>query len=188
MAKARPIIGLDPLAPAGENARLIARQRLADMDACATYAEHPEHTQELHDLRIAAKRVRYTLEIFADVLPATCQEFVAELTQLQDELGAVHDSQVMLSLLLQLLSQAQDQATPEHTLLAPLMTQHILLCARRSPPSAQEIQGLRDFLHRQEHHRIQAYSSFRRHWEEMEQRHFRAALAQMLEQREISLP
>ncbi|HEY1349938.1 MAG TPA: CHAD domain-containing protein [Ktedonobacteraceae bacterium] len=178
MAKARPIIGLDPLAPTGDNARLIARERLADMDAYAAYAEHPEHIQKLHDLRIATKRVRYTLEIFADVLPATSQEFVTELTQLQDELGALHDSEVMLALLHQLLH--QDQAAPEYKLLSPDLAKHVLLCARRSSPSVQEIEGLMDFLRRQEQRREMAYNAFRRHWEALEQRHFRAALAQML--------
>jgi ADP-heptose:LPS heptosyltransferase len=42
----------------------------------------------LHNLRIAAKRLRYTLEIFADVLPAACQSIADELAQIQDELGA----------------------------------------------------------------------------------------------------
>lgn len=180
MAKARPITGLDPLAPVGENARLIARQRLADMDVYAPYAQHPEHIQELHNLRIAVKRVRYTLEIFADALPAKIQEFVAELTKLQDELGALHDSEVMQALLHQILQ----QEAPEQKLLSPDMAEHVLLAAQRKPLSAREIEGLTEFLHRQEQRWAQAYASFCRHWEELEQRSFRAALAQMLEQRE----
>lgn len=192
MAKARALTGLDSWAPTEENARIIVRERLADMYAYAPHIENPQNIQELHDLRIAAKRVRYTLEIFADFLPETSKEFAAELADLQDELGALHDSEVMLALLRRLLQQAQ--ATPETSnqsalpaqqkeLLASDMVEHILRSARESAVSAQEIRGLTDFLHRQEQRRAQAYAAFRRHWEALEQHHFREAILQMLKQK-----
>ncbi len=191
MAKARPITGLDPLAPTEENARIIVRERLADMFAYAPYIGNPENIRQLHDLRIAAKRVRYTLEIFADFLPETSKEFIAELAELQDELGALHDSEVMLALLHQLLQQAQaapeirnENALParQKALLSSDMEEHLLQSARESALSAQEIRGLTDFRHRQQQRRAQAYTTFRDHWELLEQRHFREAILQMLEQ------
>lgn len=197
MAKARPITGLDPQAPTGGNARLVARERLADMDAFVAYAENPESIQELHDLRIAAKRLRYTLEVFAEVLPAQSQEFVDELATLQDELGALHDSEVMLALLHLLLPPEQASPAsgrgspplaPGKKLLSPDMVEHIGRTARRSPPSPRETRGLMDFLHRQEERRVQAYNFFRCHWEALEQRHFRAALAQLLAEQAAPLP
>jgi inorganic triphosphatase YgiF len=192
VAKARPLTGLDPQAPTEENARVIIRERLADLYAYAPYIENPENIQELHDLRIAAKRVRYTLEIFTDFLPATSKDFAQELADLQDELGTLHDSEVMLALLRRLLHQAQtapemgnekELSAQKQELLSSDMVEYLLLCARNSVPSVQEIQGLTGFLHRQEQRRAQAYASFRRHWESLEQRHFREALLQMLEQR-----
>jgi inorganic triphosphatase YgiF len=192
MAKARPLTGLDPQAPTEENARLIIRERLADMYAYAPYVENPKNIQELHDLRIAAKRVRYTLEIFADFLPATSEDFAQELAALQDELGELHDSEVMLALLRRLLQQTQ--AAPgsslenelfeqKQELLSSDMVEYLLFSARTSAPSAQEIRGLTSFLQRQEQRRVQAYASFHRHWKSLEQRHFREALLQILEQR-----
>jgi hypothetical protein len=53
----------------------------------------------LHNLRIAAKRLHHTLEIFEDALPSACQAIAHELAQVQDELGALHDSDVMIALL-----------------------------------------------------------------------------------------
>lgn len=197
MAKARPITGLDPQAPTEGNARLVARERLADMDAFVSYVENPESIQELHDLRIAAKRLRYTLEVFAEMLPAQSQEFVDELTTLQDELGALHDSEVMLALLHLLLPPEQASSAsgrgnpllaPGKNLLSPDMAEHIVHAARRSSPSARETRGLADFFHRQEERRVQAYNSFRRHWEALEQRRFRAALAQMLAEQAALIP
>ena len=187
MAKARPIIGLDPYAPTGQIARTIVRERLADMYAYAPYIENPEHIQELHDLRITAKRVRYTLEIFADFLPETSKDVVRELAQLQDELGELHDSEVMLALLRQLLQQQQEERAkelPEQelTLLSSTMVQYVLHSASSTALSEKERRGLMEFLQRQERRREQSYASFRRHWEGLEQHHFRAEILQMLEQ------
>src|SRR6476661_8306056 len=99
MARARPITELDSQAPTTRNARIILRQRLDDMYAYAPFIDNPDNIQELHDLRIAAKRVRYTLELFEEFLPASSKDFALELGRLQDELGALHDSEVMLTLL-----------------------------------------------------------------------------------------
>jgi hypothetical protein len=190
MAKARPITGLDSQAPTTRNARIILQQRLDDMYAYAPYVENPDNVQELHDLRIAAKRVRYTLELFEDFLPARSKEFVQELGKIQDELGALHDSEVMLALLRQLLQAAQEENATEQEqersqpdparLLPPAMQRAILQPAPSSSLSSKERQGLFSFLRRQEQRREQAYALFRQHWEELEQRNFRAGLAEMI--------
>lgn len=46
---------------------------------------------ELHDVRIAGKKVRYLLEFFAPLLGSGNEIGVVELTQLQDELGKLND-------------------------------------------------------------------------------------------------
>ena len=46
-----------------------------------------------HRLRIAAKRLRYTIEFFADVTRSR-RRFTKELALLQDALGAIHDNSV----------------------------------------------------------------------------------------------
>src|SRR5215471_21491638 len=79
MAKAKPLTGLDPNAPTDQNARLIAHTRLDEMYSWAEDVDNPYEVQGLHNLRIAAKRLRYTLEIFEDVLPTACQAIAAEL-------------------------------------------------------------------------------------------------------------
>ena len=99
MAKAKPLTGLDPHAPTGQNARSIARTRLDEMYNWAADVDNPYEVLGLHNLRIAAKRLRYTLEIFEDVLPPAAQSIADELAQIQDELGALHDSDVMIALL-----------------------------------------------------------------------------------------
>lgn len=195
MAKARPITGLDSQAPTTRNARIILQQRLDDMYAYAPYVENPDNIQELHDLRIAAKRVRYTLELFEDFLPAISKEFVQELGKLQDELGALHDSEVMLTLLRQLLqasqeegqaqAQARDQArerteADQPRLLPPAMERALLQPTPASSLSSKERQGLFSFLRRQEQRREQSYALFRQHWQALEEGRFRARVAEMI--------
>lgn len=52
----------------------------------------PETSQEiLHQLRMAFKRLRYTIEFFEDALPITIKVMHEQLVQAQDDLGAIHD-------------------------------------------------------------------------------------------------
>jgi len=183
LARAHPITGLDLQAPTDKNARLIVKARLAEMYVYTEYIGNPEYVQELHDLRIAAKRVRYTLEVFAAYLPVASQEFAEELATLQDELGALHDSEVMLALLrLSLHKEQQDVANelsakqPRKSLLSAPMAAHIMQATDTHGPAEKTRQGLASFLLKQEQRRLQCYEVFRLHWEQLEQRHFRARL------------
>lgn len=190
MAKARPLSGLDPQAPTAHNARIIVHARLEEMYAYAPYVENPEHCQELHDLRIAAKRVRYTLEIFAEFLPASSQDFAEELAALQGELGELHDSEVMLALLRSLLPDGQstaassteqeERAQKQKALLSPGLLHTLLNVERTDALTDREHHGLANFLRRQEQRRSQAYAAFRQHWNQLEQRNFRAEIEQVL--------
>jgi CHAD domain-containing protein len=72
-----------------------ARRQLAEELASHLAAVHSIRDQaEAHSVRIAAKRARYLLQPFADALrgaPAA----IEQLRRLQDDLGVLHDAQVM---------------------------------------------------------------------------------------------
>jgi CHAD domain-containing protein len=59
-------------------------------DAGQVYA-----TQALHDVRIAAKKLRYALEIADESGAAPCADAVRRLKRVQDTLGRLHDLQVL---------------------------------------------------------------------------------------------
>jgi len=192
MAKDKPITGLDPRAPTGKNARIIARVRLEEMFNWDRYVDNPYNIRELHDLRIAAKRLRYTLEIFEEVLPEASKSVVKELTQIQDELGALHDSDVMIALLrLCLGSQdsgvayedalvdAQKQYSKKQFILPPQLVAVLLDPA--SAPSAEERYGLEQMLFKQEQCREEQYSAFRQHWYQLQARDFRREILDILD-------
>jgi hypothetical protein len=93
--RARPIKKLDPTRPLGENAARIIQLRIDELLAFAPPALDGK-TKAQHDMRIAAKRLRYVLEVtgFAFGRPADTARRRAR--DLQDILGELHDCDVML--------------------------------------------------------------------------------------------
>ena len=191
MAKAKSLAGLDPSAPAGQNARCIARIRLDEMYSWAVDVDKPYEVRGLHNLRIAAKRLRYTLEIFEHVLPSPCQFVANELAQVQDELGAVHDGDVMIALLRlcmggedagvayeQALVEAEKQQGKSKLLLKPLLVARVL--DPQVAPSAEQRYGLEQLLRRQLQMREESYGAFRQHWYLLEARDFRREILDLL--------
>lgn len=68
--------------------------RLAELESFDSAVDHPERVEELHAMRIAAKRLRYTLEIFRPLVGEEAAGFVEKLKKLQDLLGEIHDCDV----------------------------------------------------------------------------------------------
>jgi hypothetical protein len=96
MAKAQPVLGVEPEAPPIANAALILPVRIAEVLAWERFVEDPTHVEELHEMRIAAKRLRYTLEIFAPWLGKDGAAAIATVKVLQDHLGFIHDCDVLV--------------------------------------------------------------------------------------------
>ena len=93
--KARPVKKLDPHRALGENAARIIKVRLEELHSFAPRALAGKPKAQ-HDMRIAAKRLRYVLEVtgFAFGRPADTARRRAR--DLQDILGEIHDCDVML--------------------------------------------------------------------------------------------
>ena len=67
-----------------------AYEQLRAHDGAVSFADVPQ----LHALRIDGKRFRYTLEFLREILPASVEPLIAEVTKLQDHIGALNDSQI----------------------------------------------------------------------------------------------
>ena len=68
------------------------------MKNCFSYAPfitNPDNIKQLHNLRIAFKNLRYSVELFQDIYPSLTQ-FLDIMKQFQDELGKIHDCDVWL--------------------------------------------------------------------------------------------
>ncbi len=93
--KARPVKKLDPSRALDENAARIVQVRLDEMLAFAPRALDGK-TKAQHDMRIAAKRLRYVLELTGFVFGKSADTARRRARDLQDILGEVHDCDVML--------------------------------------------------------------------------------------------
>ncbi len=95
--KARAVKGLDPAAPLHPNAERIVRTRLQELRSLAPAALEPSASTAQHDLRIAAKRLRYVLEITGPCFGAEAKAVRDAAKWLQGVLGDIHDCDVMLA-------------------------------------------------------------------------------------------
>ncbi len=95
--KARAIEGLDPRGPLMPNVARIVSVRLDELRGFAEAALAPDASEAQHDMRIAAKRLRYVLEIFAPCLGEEAEAARGAAKRLQSVLGDLHDCDLMLT-------------------------------------------------------------------------------------------
>jgi CHAD domain-containing protein len=99
MARALPLWKLtDPDAALRASAPVVL-VRLQELLDLADAARDVENIEALHDLRIAAKRLRYTLEIFLPTLEPEAGSVLKTVERVQADLGIIHDLDVRLPLL-----------------------------------------------------------------------------------------
>lgn len=94
--KAREVEGLDPDDPLRPNASRIVRTRLDELRAFAPGALALDAATAQHDMRIAAKRLRYVLEIVGPCIGAEAKAARDAAKRLQKVLGDLHDCDLML--------------------------------------------------------------------------------------------
>ena len=94
--KARRVKGLDPAECLADNAERIVRTRLAELYSFTPKALNPKKVKALHDMRIAAKRLRYILEVTAFCFGDYAGTALKRAKELQDLLGEIHDCDEML--------------------------------------------------------------------------------------------
>lgn len=114
---------------------------------------------ELHALRIEFKRLRYTLEFFQDVLGSEAKWVIGQLKRIQDHLGDLHDAQVAVELLGELLKSWEDRHS------------HLAFNLRPDPKS------IANYLAYRIEERRQLLFSFPTLWQQFNHKEFRQKLA-----------
>ena len=94
--KPRRVDGLDPRAPLRPNAARIVRTRLDELRGFEAEALAPNASAAQHNMRIAAKRLRYVLEIVGPCIGEEAKAARDAAKQLQSVLGDLHDCDLML--------------------------------------------------------------------------------------------
>ncbi len=113
------------------------------------FLNNPECTTELHQMRIAAKRLRYTLETFAECYAGNLKPSLQTLRQAQDALGQIHDCDVWLEILPAFIQKEQ---------------QRTIRYFGHSRPLKRLLPGFDFFQQQQIAHRQQIYQQFLQSW------------------------
>ena len=106
--KARAVRGLDPATSLRYNAARIIAVRLDEVCSFDPAIRDPRNVDDLHAMRIAAKRLRYVLEICGFAFGHELRQAEKEAKWLQDVLGEVHDCDVLLPLVEDHLARLRD--------------------------------------------------------------------------------
>jgi hypothetical protein len=89
--RARKVKGVDPDGLFADNALKIIAVRLDELRSFSAAVHDPAAVRELHDMRIAAKRLRYVLEMTTPALGPAAAQGATDARKLQDVLGEIHD-------------------------------------------------------------------------------------------------
>jgi CHAD domain-containing protein len=156
--KARRVKGLEPEGPLGDNAERIVRVRLGELTSFMPKAADADEVVALHDMRIAAKRLRYILEVTGPCFGPYASSAVKLVKDLQDLLGEIHDCDVQLPEVAAFLEElmAADAAaagaspsdlarTPNRRTYAGLVALQVHLRARRRALFEQFLELWRDY-------------------------------------------
>jgi hypothetical protein len=167
MSRAWPVDGLDPDGPVLANARRILAVRIAEYYAFAPIVAHPELASELHDLRIAAKRLRYTMELFRAQLGKVGERQIERARAVQEALGTLHDHDVRIALIGDELSRVTaEQCRVIQAAIARASETELpaIAAAALRPPPDDPRRGLIALLGREHAARRAAYQAFLDLW------------------------
>ena len=155
--KARKV-KLDPDMAFGDGLRKILSARLDEL-----YSFDPGDRRELHDMRIAAKRVRYILEAAEPVFGDPAKRSVKTMKQVQDLLGEINDCDELLPL----VERHADRLREEDAAAA---------IAGEQLPNRRKYRGLEALRAHTIAERERLYGSFMRKWAKLERDDFRGKL------------
>jgi hypothetical protein len=103
VVKAKRVKGIRCDAPVTDNARRIIETRLQEMLSFSPWVADQNNVEEIHNLRIAAKRLRYSLELFRFGLPSGTGGLIDEVKEIQEHIGDMHDADVMIERVLEIV-------------------------------------------------------------------------------------
>ena len=93
--------------------RLIILERLRELEKLSYGLLQPFEIETLHEMRIAAKRLRYAVELFQQCWGRSISTYAKRVARLQTALGEVHDCDVWIESLSKPLIKAQKQKDKE---------------------------------------------------------------------------
>jgi len=191
MAKPRPATGIDPSRRIRPNARRILATRIDEVYQYDGLVANPANITDLHDMRIAFKRLRYLLEIFGSAFAADLEPYLDQVKAMQDLLGDIHDCDVQVPMLESHLEwlERQEATSVERMLTSARRTrgpedQDVALQRFRSRLEAarrtDERPGIHTLIAMRRAQRIALYARFTDEWRRLKHERFRQHLQHAL--------
>jgi CHAD domain-containing protein len=149
------------------HARCVLMRRIEELLAYQQYVDQPHAKEPLHQMRIAAKRLRYTLEVFAPAYDGQIDRPLKRVKRLQSQLGDLHDLDVWIDRLPAFV-EAERQRHREHF--------------GRLAGFARLTHGLKWLQERCIGERLKAYEKFARTWWTLSERKTWPKLRRVLKQ------
>jgi hypothetical protein len=168
VSRAWAVEDIDPDAPVIDNARRVLAVRIAEFYSFEPIVSHPELSVALHDMRISAKRLRYTLELFRPQFGKAGERQIERVKAIQELLGTLHDYDVRIDLIGDELSQLMvEQSRQTRTDIAEASADELtgIAAAALRPPPDDPRRGLIALLGREHAARRAAYAQFRELWD-----------------------
>ncbi|HET6890784.1 MAG TPA: CHAD domain-containing protein, partial [Pyrinomonadaceae bacterium] len=96
-----------------EVSRSMVRRRLKELEALSDCFYHPLKIKPLHKMRIAAKHLRYALELSEQCLGPATTMFAKKVANLQTSLGELHDADLWIETFGEQLEIAEREASKD---------------------------------------------------------------------------
>jgi hypothetical protein len=179
VSRAWEVPNLDPNASTAVNARRVLAVRTAEFYSYTWIVPFPEYTEALHNLRIAAKRLRYSLELFRPQIGASGERQIERVKAIQEALGTLHDHDVRIALIGDELTKlAVEQSREAQAAIAEASPNELpgIAASTMRPPPDDPRRGLMALLGREHEARRAAYAEFRARWEQLAGEGFRSDL------------
>ncbi len=132
-----------------DRARAAIVLRLEEFLAYEPHIAYPERATELHHMRIAAKHLRYTLEIFEPLYGKALRKPLKVVKEIQEQLGEIHDCDVWSTFMPQFIAAERARAQDYFGDVAP---------AEAFMP------GVQAFLEDRQQSRLKTYYYFKHFW------------------------
>jgi len=187
LVKAKKVKGIDCSESVVFNARKIIDVRLQEMLSFGVHVGDPTKIEEIHNLRIAAKRLRYTLEMFRFAFPKDLGELISEVKEVQEHIGNMRDADVMIERVIAIIERDNRQRSDHLQEIAQATSRGThaqrhqrIRSAVNAPKAARDEVALYTLIAHRAGDRDEAYSQFLQVWERFEATDFPTRLRVMV--------
>jgi hypothetical protein len=181
--KARKVKGVDPEGPAADEVAKIVAVRLDELCSFMPAARDPAAVHTLHDMRIAAKRLRYALELFAPAFGAYAADAAKQAKKLQDVLGEIHDCDVTRPRIAALGDELRAEDAWAVRALAPADAKDLDFALAAQAPHRAAYRGLQTLDVALQARRELLFERFLDRWDKLEGKGFRRRLEDAIGER-----